>query len=59
MGGFQRLELAADVFLLTYTLAQGEKKDRITRRATIWRRSDDKWIIVYRQGTIVEPTVER
>jgi hypothetical protein len=32
-------------------LAEGE---RITRRATIWRRHVDGWKIVYHQGTIVE-----
>ena len=43
-------ELANDLYLLTYTLAQG---DRITRRATIWRREHDRWLIVYHQGTVV------
>jgi hypothetical protein len=44
------LELAPDVYLFTYTLAQG---DRITRRATIWRRTNQGWKIVYHQGTMV------
>jgi len=44
-------EIAPDHYLLTYTLFQGE---RITRRATIWRRTSDGWKIVYHQGTIVE-----
>lgn len=44
-------EIAENNFLLTYTLIQGE---RITRRATIWRRYDKDWKIVYHQGTIVE-----
>lgn len=48
---FHCLEIARDNYLLTYTLAQGE---RITRRSTIWRRSDSGWKIVYHQGTIVE-----
>lgn len=44
-------EIAADNYLLTYTLAQGS---RITRRSTIWRRTAEGWKIVYHQGTIVE-----
>ena len=42
-------ELAHHLYLFTYTLAQG---DRITRRATIWRKEDDRWLIVYHQGTV-------
>jgi len=48
---FKCQEIAKDNYLLTYTLLQGE---RITRRATIWRKYDDGWKIVYHQGTIVE-----
>lgn len=48
---FHCQEIAPDNYLLTYTLLQGE---RITRRATIWRRTDSGWKIVYHQGTIVE-----
>lgn len=48
---FHCLEIALDNYLLTYTLAQGK---RITRRSTIWRRSDSGWKIVYHQGTVVE-----
>ncbi len=48
---FYCLEIAPDNYLLTYTLLQGP---RMTRRATIWRRTDDDWKIVYHQGTIVE-----
>ncbi|HWQ36545.1 MAG TPA: DUF4440 domain-containing protein [Blastocatellia bacterium] len=48
---FHCLEIARDNYLLTYTLIQGE---RITRRATIWRRTASGWKIVYHQGTIVE-----
>ena len=49
---FRCQELAVDVFLLTYTLRQ--QGGRITRRATIWRRSADGWKIVFHQGTIVQ-----
>src|SRR5918911_3895908 len=48
---FHCLEIAADNYLLTYTLLQGA---RVTRRATIWRRTAAGWKIVYHQGTIVE-----
>jgi len=34
---FHLLEIAADNYLLTYTLIQGA---RVTRRSTIWRRTD-------------------
>jgi len=50
VGDFHCLEIAADNYLVTYTLVQGE---RITRRATIWRRTVEGWQIVYHQGTIV------
>lgn len=48
---FHCLEIAADNYLLTYTLNQG---GRLTRRSTIWRRTAEGWKIVYHQGTIVE-----
>jgi hypothetical protein len=43
--------VAADNYLLTYTLRQA---GRITRRATLWRRAPDGWVITYHQGTAVE-----
>jgi hypothetical protein len=49
---FRCRRLAADVYLLTYTLLQD--KVRLTRRSTIWRRTADGWKIVYHQGTIVK-----
>ena len=48
---FHCLELAVDNYLLIYTLIQGA---RVTRRATIWRRTAQGWKIVYHQGTVVE-----
>jgi hypothetical protein len=48
---FQCREIAADNYLVTYTLLQGS---RLTRRATLWRRSKAGWKILYHQGTIVE-----
>jgi hypothetical protein len=52
--GFHCLEIARDNYLVTYTLLQGE---RVTRRSTIWRRTEQGWKIVYHQGTVVaDPT---
>ena len=48
---FHCIEIAKDNYLLTYTLFQG---NRVTRRASIWRRYGKDWKIVYHQGTIVE-----
>jgi hypothetical protein len=49
---FQCREIAADNYLITYTLFQGA---RVTRRATLWRRAGDGWKVLYHQGTIVQP----
>ena len=49
---FHVRELAPNVYLLTYTLRQGE---RLTRRSTIWQRADGDWQIVFHQGTVVAP----
>lgn len=49
---FRCQELAVDVFLLTYTLRQ--QGGRLSRRATIWKRSSDGWKIVFHQGTLVQ-----
>jgi len=48
--GFQCAELAADNYLVTYTLLQGA---RVTRRATLWRRTPGGWQALYHQGTVV------
>lgn len=53
IGDFYCMKIAADNYLATYTLIQGE---RVTRRATIWRRTAAGWQIVYHQGTVVWPT---
>jgi hypothetical protein len=50
--GFHCLEIAAENYLVTYTLHQGA---RVTRRATLWRRSIAGWKVLYHQGTVVEP----
>lgn len=48
---FRCQRLAAGLYLLTYLLLQGDS--RLTRRATIWRRTENGWSIVYHQGTVV------
>jgi hypothetical protein len=48
---FQCREIAVNNYLITYTLSQGA---RITRRATLWRKTVEGWKALYHQGTIVE-----
>ncbi|HXE09126.1 MAG TPA: DUF4440 domain-containing protein [Acidobacteriaceae bacterium] len=47
--------LAEGLYLLTYTLLQDHA--RLTRRATIWRRTAEGWKIVFHQGTIVQDAI--
>jgi hypothetical protein len=49
---FQCRRLGEDTWLLTYTLLQNHV--RLTRRATIWRKTAQAWKIVYHQGTVVQ-----
>jgi hypothetical protein len=49
--GFHVSEVAPDNYLLTYTLRQ---PGRVTRRATLWRKTGGKWKAVYHQGTVVQ-----
>jgi hypothetical protein len=44
--------LAADIYLLTYTLLQ--HRTRKTRRSTIWQQTQEGWKVVFHQGTIVQ-----
>ncbi|SDF99321.1 hypothetical protein SAMN05660662_4075 [Blastococcus aurantiacus] len=48
-GDFHCVALGPQTYLLTYDLRQG---DRLTRRATVWRRTADDWEAVYHQGTV-------
>jgi hypothetical protein len=48
---FHCRRLAEDVYLLTYTLLQGERK---SRRSTIWHNTATGWKIVFHQGTVVQ-----
>jgi len=50
VGDFHCLEIAAENYLVTYTLVQGT---RVTRRSTIWRRTAEGWQSLYHQGTVV------
>lgn len=43
-------EIAAGLYLLTYTLKQGL---RVSRRTTLWRKQSNNWVVVYHQGTLV------
>ena len=38
------------VWLATYHLRQG---DRNSRRVSVWRHTDEDWVLVYHQGTVV------
>ncbi|MBX9396164.1 DUF4440 domain-containing protein [Streptomyces sp. TRM72054] len=48
---FHCRELAADLYLLTYTLVLNGRR---TRRATIWQHGTGGWKILYHQGTPVQ-----
>ena len=48
-------QIAPSMYLATYTLSQPDGHERrITRRSTIWTNANDRWQVVYHQGTIVE-----
>jgi hypothetical protein len=49
--GFHCTEIAAQNYLVTYTLLQGS---RVTRRSTLWRRAATGWKVLYHQGTLVD-----
>lgn len=46
-------EIAPGHYLLTYTLHQ---ESRVTRRMTLWRKTEERWVAVYHQGTVVGET---
>lgn len=48
---FHCREAGPGAYLLTYTLRQG---DRVTRRLSVWQRTESGWQIVFHQGTLVE-----
>jgi hypothetical protein len=51
---FHVREIAAEHFLITYTLLQGS---RITRRTTLWRRTGNRFVALYHQGTLVDSAI--
>jgi hypothetical protein len=48
---FNCREIGPDTYLLTYVLREGV---RVTRRLTVWRRTERGWQILYHQGTLVQ-----
>ena len=44
--------IAEGVYLFTYNLHQ---PTRVSRRATLWQRTETGWKMVYHQGTVVAP----
>ena len=47
---FQCTLLAENIYMLTYTNYQGERK---TERVSIWKKIDSRFKLIYHQGTIV------
>lgn len=47
---FRCRQVGPDTYLLTYLL---ELDNRITRRSTVWRRTNGVWQVLYHQGTVV------
>ena len=52
--GFQCRLLCPGVVLLTYDLVQNA--GRITRRASVWRKTLGGWKVLYHQGTVALPS---
>ena len=55
MAGLEVSDLACrqagdGTWLVTYRLRQD---GRSSRRLTVWRRDDDRWIALYHQGTVI------
>jgi hypothetical protein len=48
---FHCREIVSNVYLLTYTLLQPERR---TRRSTLWKRTPTGWQILFHQGTVVQ-----
>lgn len=49
---FKVYHISDDSYLLTYTLVQED--NRVSKRATIWRKTNNGWSALYHQGTLVE-----
>lgn len=48
--GHHLQQLSETDFLMTYSLHQ---PTRLSRRASIWRKQNEHWLLVYHQGTVV------
>lgn len=48
--GHHLQQLSGTDFLMTYSLHQ---PTRLSRRASIWRKQNERWLLVYHQGTVV------
>ncbi|GAB3406367.1 DUF4440 domain-containing protein [Schumannella luteola] len=48
---FAARELAPELWLVTYQLVQDA--GRTSRRTTIWRRTDGRWVAEFHQGTLI------
>ena len=53
---FEVRQLAERVWLATYELDQD---GQLSRRATVWRRSESGWIAQYHQGTFRRPAEQQ
>ncbi|MFB9782726.1 hypothetical protein [Rhodococcus baikonurensis] len=47
--------IAPDSYLVTYRLAQAH---RVTERSSIWRFTENRWSVLFHQGTVVESGLE-
>lgn len=47
--------IAPGLYLVTYRLAQA---DRATERSSIWRFTENRWTVMFHQGTVVESGLE-
>jgi hypothetical protein len=50
LSDFACRDAGAGTWLVTYRLRQDA---RLTRRVTVWRREDGRWIALYHQGTVI------
>jgi hypothetical protein len=51
---FEVISLSSDIALVNYqTIKNYKDKEIKTNRSSIWKKSYNKWIIVFHQGTII------
>lgn len=44
-------QISEELFLFSYVLHQ---PTRVSQRTSVWKRSDNNWLIIYHQGTVVK-----